>query len=208
MSLTFYFAPMSTATITAVVLAELGVAHETVRMDIKKGDTKKPEFLKHNPNGAVPTIVHDGTVIFESTAITMYLGETFGVEKNLYPAAGPKRGEAMTWITWANVTLGEAVGRLMRHTSSWHPQDQQNAKAGEAAKADVEQRLEILNSTLTGKSFLVGDYSLVDTHVNSLVDWIRMSNAADMSRYANLNEWSKRCASRPAYAKVMAGAMG
>ena len=112
----------------------------------------------------------------------------------------------MAWITWANVTLGEAVGRLMRHTSEWYPKDQQNAKAGEGAKADLEHRLGILDGALNGKSFLVGDYSLVDTHVNSLVDWIRMTHAADMSRYPNLNDWSKRCASRPAYAKVMTAA--
>jgi glutathione S-transferase len=206
MSLTFYYAPMTTATITALVFAELAVPHETVVLDLKKGDTKKPEFLKLNPNGAVPAIVHDGTVIFESTAITMYLGETFGVEKNLYPAPGPKRGAAMAWITWANVTLGEAVGRVARHTSDWYPKDQQNVQAGAAAKTDLAQRLAVLDGALAGKSFLNGDYSLVDTHLNSLVDWIRMMHAADMTAFANVNAWSKRCAERPAYVKVMSAA--
>ena len=31
-----------------------------------------------NPNGRVPTLVHDGVAIWESAAITIYLGETFG----------------------------------------------------------------------------------------------------------------------------------
>src|SRR5687768_326574 len=100
MSLIFYYAPMSTATIAQLVIEELGIPCERVKLDIQSGDTKKPDFLKLNPNGKVPLIVHDGTVIWESTAITMYLGETFGVDKGLYPAAGPKRGEAMKWITW------------------------------------------------------------------------------------------------------------
>ena len=69
MSLTFYRAPMSTASVTELVLAELGTPHKTVTLDLKKGETKKAEFLKLNPNGRVPTIVHDGTVVFESTAI-------------------------------------------------------------------------------------------------------------------------------------------
>jgi glutathione S-transferase len=64
---------MSTASITQLVLEELGVACEQVRVDLKKGDTKKPEFLKLNPNGKVPLIIHDGTSIWESAAITMYL---------------------------------------------------------------------------------------------------------------------------------------
>ena len=46
MSLTFYYAPMSTANITEAVLAELGIPYERVTLDISAGDTRKPDFLK------------------------------------------------------------------------------------------------------------------------------------------------------------------
>lgn len=205
MSLTFYVSPMSTATITELVLAELGVPHERVVLDIKKGDTKKPDFLKLNPNGKVPVVVHDGVAIFESSAITMYLGETFGVDKGLYPAAGPKRGEAMKWIAWANVTLGEAVNRWTRNTLDWVPAEQQSAKAGEVAKGDMDSCLRILDEALEGRDFLCGTYTLADTHLNSFVDWLRYMKV-DLSKFARLTAWGQRCAARPAYAKVMAGA--
>jgi glutathione S-transferase len=208
MSLTFYSAPMSTASITELVLAELAIPFEKVNVDIQKGDTKKPEFLKINPNGKVPVIVHDGTVIFESSAITMYLGEMFGVEKKLYPAQGPKRGEAMKWIAWTNVTLGDAVSRWTRNTTSWYPAEQHNAKAAEAAKADIDTCLRVLDGSLEGKEFLCGsDYTLADTHLNSFIDWLRHMKV-DMTALKNLNAWGQRCMSRPAYAKVMAGAGG
>jgi glutathione S-transferase len=51
MSLTFYFAPQSTASITTLVFEELGTPCERVQLDLRKGDTKKPEFRKINPNG-------------------------------------------------------------------------------------------------------------------------------------------------------------
>jgi glutathione S-transferase len=203
MSLTFYYSPMSTASITALVLEELGVHHETVKLDLKAGDTKKADYKKLNPNGKVPLIIHDGTAIFESAAITLYLGETFGVEKNLYPAPGPKRGEAMKWVIWTNVTLGDAVGRWARNTMSWVPADQHNAKAGDAALVEVKECLRILDAALAGKSYLVGDYTVTDTHVNSYVDWIRHMKV-DFTPYPNLNAWSQRCSDRPAYKKVMA----
>jgi glutathione S-transferase len=202
MSLTFYYSPMSTATITHLVLEELGVPYEKVKLDIKAGDTKKPEFTKLNPNAKVPTLVHDGTVLWESAALTMYLGETFGVDKKLYPAAGPKRGEAMKWIVWANVTLGDAFGRFARNTMSWIPAEQHNAKAAEAAMGEVKDCLHILDDALKGKLFLLGDYTVVDTHVSSLVDWLRMSKV-DFAAYGNVNGWSKRCSERPVYKKVM-----
>src|SRR6185437_3265067 len=95
MSLTFYYSPMSTAVITELVLDELAVPCERIRIDLKKGESRTPEFLRLNPNGKVPMLVHDGIPIWESVAITLYLGEIFGVAKGLYPEPGPERGEAM-----------------------------------------------------------------------------------------------------------------
>jgi glutathione S-transferase len=94
MSLTFYYSPMSTATITDLVLEELAVPCERIRIDLKKGESRAQEFLRLNPNGKVPLLVHEGTPIWESAAITLYLGEIFGVAKGLYPEPGPERGEA------------------------------------------------------------------------------------------------------------------
>jgi len=202
MSLTFYYSPMSTAVITNLVLAELDVPCEKIKVDLKAGATRKPEFLKLNPNGKVPLLVHEGTAIWESAAITMYLGELYGVEKKLYPAPGPRRGEAMKWITWANVTLGEAVARLLRNTSEWTPAEQHNAKAAEVARADLGNCLRILDEALDGRSFLVGEYTLADTHLNSLTDWIQMTKT-DLSPYTRLQAWRQRCAARPAYVRAM-----
>src|SRR6185437_12360023 len=97
MSLVFYYSPFTSATTTHWALEELGIPYEKKKIDFKL-DTKKPDFLKMNPNGKVPLLVHDGTPIFESTAIIAYLGETFGVEKKLFPAPGPQRGQALMWM--------------------------------------------------------------------------------------------------------------
>ncbi|MBA3541796.1 MAG: glutathione S-transferase family protein [Deltaproteobacteria bacterium] len=205
MSLIFYYAPMSTAAITELVLEELGVPCEKVKLDISKGETKAPAFLAINPNGKVPCVVHHGTIVWESAAITMYLGETFGVERNLYPATGPLRGEAMKWVVWTNVTLGDAVARFTRNTMDWYPDDEKNAKAGEAGKLEIGACLRILDQHLEGKQFLVGDtYSVVDTHLNSFADWLRHMKL-DFAAYPHVNAWGARCCERPAYKKLMSG---
>jgi glutathione S-transferase len=205
MSLTFYYAPMSTATVTNLVLEELGVACEKIRVDIQKGETHSTEYLRLNPNGKVPLIVHDGTSIWESAAITMYLGEVFGVDKGLYPAPGPRRGEAMKWIAWANVSLGDAIGRWLRNTADWTPVEQHNAKAAEAALVDLKNCLGILDQALADKPWLVEGYSLADSHVHSFTDWLRHMKM-DLSAYSHLAAWSQRCTARPAYARAMTGA--
>lgn len=203
MSLVFYYATFSTATTAHWALEELGVPYEKVKLDLQKGDTSKPEFLALNPNGKVPLIVHEGTPIFESAAIMAYLGETFGVEKGLFPAPGPRRGEALQWIVWTNVSLAEALARFQRNTSDRVPKEQHNAKAAEVAKADVEKLLGILDGALQGKTFLVGDsFSLVDVHVSSFVGYLGMCGF-DPTKWSAIGAWLKTCTSRPAYGRVM-----
>jgi glutathione S-transferase len=194
---------MSTASVTRLVLEELDIPHERVLVDIKSGGTRQPAFTRLNPNGKVPVIVHDGTVIFESSAITLYLGETFGVAKALYPEPGARRGEAMKWIVWANVTLGEAIGRWARNTMEWFPAEQRNEKAGALARQEIDERLRILDGALEGRQFLAGDYTLADTHLRSFFDWASYLSI-DLSPFQHLQAWASRCAQRPAYARFMA----
>ncbi len=51
-----------------LTLAEKGITDWVGHMlDLSKGDQNKPEYLKLNPKGVVPTLVHDGHIITEST---------------------------------------------------------------------------------------------------------------------------------------------
>lgn len=95
MSIVFYTATWSSAAPVAYALAELGVPHEQVTLDLEAGDQRKPEFLALNPNGKVPTLVVDGTPMFEGLAIVLWLGDRYGVERGQWPHAdAPARFEA------------------------------------------------------------------------------------------------------------------
>jgi glutathione S-transferase len=71
------------------------------------------------------------------------------------------------------------------------------------ATTDVGKLLGILDAALAGKQFLLGDYTLADAHVCSLVDWIHHSKI-DFSKLANVTAWVERCHARPAAKKMMA----
>ena len=194
--LTFHYAPMTTASITRLVIEELGLDVDTVRVDLARGD----------PNGQIPLIVHDGVPIWEAAAITLYLGDVFGVERGLWPASGPARGAAMKWVAWTHVTLGEAVGRWLRHTTDAAPADQRNARAGQAAFDDLRALLGLLDHALSQAPWLVpgAGYTLADGHVNAYIDWGRYLRL-DFSAWPHLEDWSARCAARPAYRRAMHG---
>jgi glutathione S-transferase len=196
---TFYYHPHSTAAVTLWELIELGIPVEKVKMDlVTKRDQDRADFRALNPNGKVPVIVHDGTPIFESAAITMYLGEQFGVSRKLYPEPGPRRGEAMAWIAWTNVTLMETFARFQRNTSDRIPAEQHNAAQGEIAKTELAQLLGILDKAIGNKPWLLGDqFTLADIHVVCFLGYFKMCGV-DLAPYANVDAWVKRAEARPA----------
>lgn len=214
MSLTFYYVPVSTSSITEAVLGELGLDYKGVELDIDAGDTQSESFLKINPNGRVPVIVHEGVTIWESVAITLYLGEMFGVDKGLFPELGPSRGEAMKWVAWSNLNLADAAGKF----SSELPPDAPGAvqvgskdfvavehrhpEALSKAKKYIDDCLDILNNALAERRFLLDNYSIVDTHLFVLVAWTLFMEC-DLSTFPNLEAWFARCMERPVLAAMM-----
>jgi glutathione S-transferase len=202
MSITYYYAPMSTAVRTTWAIEELGVSCERVRLDLAKKETKTEAFRQLNPNGLVPVLVVDGTPIFESTAILLYLGETYGVEKGLYPPPGIKRAETLKWVIWANVGFFDPITRWVRNTASYIPADQRNGNAAEAAKKDLGAAMQILDDALAGKSYLVDDsFSLADLAASSYLGWLKFMGY-DYAPFKNVTAWTDRCLGRPAALKT------
>jgi glutathione S-transferase len=78
------------------MLLEKSLTWETRLVDLTKMEQKRPEYLVLNPNGVVPTLVHDGRVLYESNVITEYLDETFPGPR-LYPLDPWERAQAKMW---------------------------------------------------------------------------------------------------------------
>lgn len=186
MTLTLYWAPMSTACITLDVLKALNLKPDkSIEVSIADGDTYKPEFLQLNPNGKVPVIVHDEVILFESAAITLYLGETFDVQLGLYPPPGPSRGEVMKWVVWASTDIAFTAKAIHIHLEAVAaeakasglpvcPNDQnKSSHEYESAKQQMTKHIKVLDGALVGKQYLAGSkYSLADVHVHCVIWWI------------------------------------
>jgi len=198
-SLDFYHSPQSTSNATEHIFAELDIPHNVILVDRNAKDQKSPSYLAMNPNGLVPLIVHNGVPIWESSAIAMYLGETFGVEKNLYPPLGPKRGQAMQWIVWCNATLTPSLRPAFYAVLSGNP----DTEVAKESRKKTREYLEALQKGLEGKEYLLGEYTLVDTHVNSFVMFCERTGI-DMTGLEGVSAYIKRVSSRPQLAKLLA----
>ena len=77
-------------------LNEKGLAYDGHILDLRAGDQFSPDYLKLNPNALVPTLVHDGKAVVESTVINEYLDDAFP-DPPLKPADAAGRARMRLW---------------------------------------------------------------------------------------------------------------
>lgn len=199
MSLVFYNAPYSSATPVFSCIHELDIPHERVDLDIAKRETRTAAHLARNPNGKVPTLMVDGAPIFEGLAIMQWLGDRYGVERGLWPAAGtPERLAALSWTTWSYVTFNAPLRLLYLATSDATPQELHHEALAAFAREGLATELAVLDGLLAKKKFILGDaYSLADLVVGSVVLFAR-SVGAPVDEHPHVKAWADVVAARPA----------
>ncbi len=200
MTLTLYAAPFSSATPVVHAFDELDVPHERVMLDLAKGEQRAPDFLALNPNGKVPTVVVDGTPMFEGLAILQWLGDRFGVARGLWPAADdPARLTALSWTTWSYVTFGALLS-----CSQWASSDRMDpalhhAPLADHARAQLQELLGLLDARLADRAFVLGDdYTLVDLVLGDVIAYATFTGLA-IDAHPRVAAWHARVRERPSY---------
>lgn len=91
-----------------LVLAEKGLDYASREVDLMAGEQHDPEYVRLNPKHVVPTLVHEGRVLIESSLILRYLDEAFP-EPPLRPADAFGRYEVDAWLHRVDVALHPAA---------------------------------------------------------------------------------------------------
>src|SRR5580692_11301933 len=96
--LELYNAPQSTCSQKVrLTLAEKGLKFVEHKLKLFQNDQLKPEYLKLNPNGVVPTLVDGGVPIIDSSVIMEYVDEEYP-EASLTPADTKERARMRAWL--------------------------------------------------------------------------------------------------------------
>lgn len=102
-----------------IYLAEKGLDWSGHYIDILKGDQFDPAYIKLNPKAVVPTLLHDGDVICDSTVICEYIENTF-VERPLRPEDPLQIAKVMEWTKAVDEELHPACAWLTFLTCHRH----------------------------------------------------------------------------------------
>jgi glutathione S-transferase len=161
--LVFYTNPMSRGQIVRWMLEEVGAPYEQKVLNFG-ADMQDPGYLKINPMGKVPSVVHGDSVVTEAAAICAYLADAF-------PDAGlgPKPEERADYYRWLFFAAGPLEQAVTSTHLGWKPEGKQRGMVGFGT---FEQTIDALETAVTGREHICGSrFTAADVYVGSSIDW-------------------------------------
>lgn len=178
----------------SIMLEEQGAPYKVHALNLPELEHKEPWFLEINPNGKIPAIVDndDGTAVFESGAILIYLADKFG---SLLPPVGDRlRTTCIQWLMFQMSAVGPMQGQLnvfLKYAPKKIPY------AIKRYTEETKRLYSVLDERLSRVKYFAEEYSIADIAtwpwINAY-DWAEL----DLGAFPNLARWHAEVGERPA----------
>ena len=190
-----------------ILLAEKGVRHDTVQVDLRAGEQLGEAFRRVNPHCTVPVLrTEDGLLLTDNAAITAYLEARYP-EPALLGNTPAQKAEIASW-NWRIEFEGlMAIAESMRNSA---PAMANRALPGPVNYAQIPElaqrglgRLQKffvdLNERLADRECVAGDrFSVADITAVVAVDFARVVKLKPGEQHPHLQRWRAAMAERPA----------
>jgi glutathione S-transferase len=150
-----------------LLLAQLGIPCEIIEVDILRGESRTPEFLKINPNGRTPVLDDNGFILAESNAILAYLAKG----TKYLPDDRKKFALVFQWMFFEQYSHEPFIA-TSRFWLQHKPDSPEKSAALAGRRAGGWAALKVMEDHLAKNDFFVGDYTIADialfayTHVS------------------------------------------
>lgn len=226
--LTLYHAAYSTCSQKVrLCLAEKKLEWKSHEVDLAGGEQTTPAYLEMNPNGVVPTLVHDGQAVIESSVICEFLDEVYP-KPPLAPADPVERAAMRAWLRFIDEIPTPAIrvpslsGAIKRRMAALSEDEfrkaveakplrkytfQQLGQSGFSAAAVAEARDKLLLTisrmaqALERSAWLAGEmYSLADTCMTPMIQRLEdLGLEHYWSAEPAVGDWLARVQARPSF---------
>lgn len=176
------------------LLEELRAPYETKIVTIKGADGSGARDPQNpHPHGKVPALLHDGHLVFEGSAIALYLTDLFPKAKMGPQVGDPKRGEYLSWLAYRSGVVEPAF--LERRFGIKHVY-------GAMGWAPPEEVEEVLNAHLAKNKYFLGEeFSALDIMLGGGLNFMIMFKMTKETPV--LKDYCARITDRPAFRKMM-----
>ena len=176
-----------------LLLAQLGISCEIIEVDILKGQSRTPEFLKINPNGRTPVLDDKGFVLAESNAILAYLSRG----TKFLPDDKRRWGLVLQWMFFEQYNHEPYIATsrfLLQH----RPDTPERATALAARRDGGWAALKVMEQHLTAHEFFAGDYTIADI---ALFAYTHVSHEGGfpLDDFPKIRAWLKRVKAQPGF---------
>lgn len=191
-----------------ILLAEKGVAHDTVQIDLRSGEQLGDAYRAINPQCTVPALRTDeGAVLTDNAAITAYV-EARWPDPPLLGTTPLEKAEIASWNWKVEFEGYLAIADAFRNSTPAManralpgPNDYPQIPAlAERGLQRVQQFMDTLERRLAGRDFVATDrFSIVDITAAVAVDFARIVKVKPGDQHPNLLRWRAALAQRPAF---------
>ncbi|MGH7823632.1 MAG: glutathione S-transferase family protein [Candidatus Binatia bacterium] len=180
-----------------LLLAQLGIACEIIEVDILKGESRTPEFLKINPNGRTPVLDDDGFLLAESNAILAYLAH--GTE--FLPEDRKRWALVFQWLSFEQYSHEPYIA-TSRFWLQHKPDTPERAAVLAARRDGGWAALKIMEEHLSKSSFFVEEYTIADI---ALFPYTHVSHEGGfpLGDFPKIRAWLNRVKAQPRFIPMM-----
>lgn len=190
-----YYSPLACSLASRIALYEAGADARFHRVDTKAGRLADgTDYRAVNPKGLVPAIrTPQGEVLTENAAVLQYIADAHPAAK-LAPE-GFQRYRLQQWLNFISSELHKFV-----FTPLLTPKFDAAAKA--LAVEAGRERFAYLNEHLTGREWLLDDFSVADAYLAAVLNWAQAVQF-DLDAYPAVTAYRDRLRARPAVARAL-----
>jgi glutathione S-transferase len=156
---------------------------------------KESWYLRLNPSGRIPTIDDEGFVIWETSAILIYLAEKY--RSPLYPATMEDKGRMLRWVLFVANDVETPLTTVVHHRFRLPP-DKRDPKLADEAEPRLLSSLEIIEGRLGVTPFLQGaQWGVADLVVAGALFSLHTMNYDKLDLLPKLKAWLTASVNRP-----------
>ncbi|MFI4933569.1 MAG: glutathione S-transferase family protein [Caulobacterales bacterium] len=198
-----YYAPGVCSLASHIAFEEAGVEVDYVRLDLAKGDVRRPEYLKLNPKGRVPLVVTDQGTLTESPAILAWIAQTWP-EAKLAPLDDPwALAQVNSFNAYLSGTLhGLAFAGVFQPGRFADGEAAQSAVKSKALQS-LKDAFDLIENKLGDDRWVHGAYTTSDPYLAVLASWLSHLGQS-LEQFPKLAAHSKRVRARPAAQRAFA----
>jgi glutathione S-transferase len=199
----YYFPPSPNSRKVHAVAIQLQLPLELEFVDIVKGESQTPAFLKLNPTGRTPVLQDGDFILWESTVIMQYLASQ--VPNSLLPDDLQSRMDILRWMSWQLAHWYQACQALTyeNFVKGLLQQGEPDAQIVQRATQRFHQEAIALNQHLAEREYLVGqnltlaDFSVAGDLIYAVPGQLPLEN------YPHIRAWYDRIESLPAWQQTL-----